>query len=38
MNKKKVKVTIDGVQVFVPEDSTILQAAKEVNIKTMNNL
>ncbi len=33
MNKKKVKVTIDGVQVFVPEDYTILQAAKEVNIK-----
>ena len=33
MNKKKVKVTIDGMQVFVPEDYSILQAAKEVNIK-----
>lgn len=32
-NKRKVKVTIDGMQVFVPEDYTILQAAKEVNIK-----
>ena len=32
-NKKKVQVTIDGMQVFVPEDYTILQAAKEVNIK-----
>ena len=33
MNKKKVKVTIDGMQAFVPEDYTILQAAREVNIK-----
>ncbi len=33
MNKRKVKVTIDGVQVFVPEDYSILQAAKEVNVK-----
>ena len=33
MNKRKVKVTIDGVQIFVPEDYSILQAAREVNIK-----
>lgn len=29
---KKVHVKIDGIDVFVPEDSTILEAAKEANI------
>ena len=33
MNKKRVQLTIDGMDVNVPEDYTILQAAKEVNIK-----
>ncbi len=28
----KVHVTIDGIQVYVPEDYTILEAAKEINI------
>lgn len=32
-NKKRVQLTIDGMDVNVPEDYTILQAAKEVNIK-----
>lgn len=30
---KKVKLTIDNMEVFAPEDYTILEAAKEVNIK-----
>lgn len=30
---KKVKMTIDNMEVFVPEDFTILEAAKEINIK-----
>ena len=29
---KKVHVTIDGIDVFVPEDYTILEAAKEAGI------
>ena len=29
---KKVHVTIDGIDVYVPEDYTILEAAKEINI------
>ena len=28
----KVHVTIDGIQVYVPDDYTILEAAKEINI------
>ena len=32
-NKKRVQLTIDGMDVNVPEDYTILQAAKQVNIK-----
>ena len=28
----KVHITIDGIQLYVPENYTILQAAKEVNI------
>ncbi|MFR7989641.1 MAG: 2Fe-2S iron-sulfur cluster-binding protein [Anaerovoracaceae bacterium] len=32
-NKKRVQLTIDGMDVNVPEDYTILRAAKEVNIK-----
>ncbi len=32
-NKKRVQLTIDGMAVNVPEDYTILRAAKEVNIK-----
>lgn len=32
-NLKKVQLTIDGMTVNVPEDYTILKAAKEVNIK-----
>ena len=28
---KKVHVTIDGIDVFVPEDYTILEAAKEAD-------
>lgn len=28
----KVHLTIDGIEVFVPEDYTILEAAKEINI------
>ena len=29
---EKVHVTIDGIQVYVPDDYTILEAAKEINI------
>ena len=29
---KRVHVTIDGIDVYVPEDYTILEAAKEINI------
>ena len=32
-NKKRVQLTIDGMDVNVPEDYTILKAAKVVNIK-----
>ena len=28
----KVHVKIDGIQVYVPDDYTILEAAKEINI------
>ena len=28
----KVNITIDGIKLYVPENYTILQAAKEVNI------
>ena len=32
----KVHVTIDGIQVYVPDDYTILEAAKEINIHIPN--
>ena len=28
----KVHVTIDGIQVYVPDTYTVLEAAKEINI------
>ena len=28
----KVNITIDGINLYVPENNTILEAAKEVNI------
>ena len=28
----KVHVTIDGIQVYVPDNYTVLEAAKEINI------
>jgi len=33
MSEKNVTLTIDGLSVTVPEDTTILEAARKINVK-----